>query len=44
MAAPIIRALSITRGIHEIRVVGTALGDDSGAVGAACLVLDQTAS
>jgi predicted NBD/HSP70 family sugar kinase len=44
VATPIIRGLSITRGIHEIRVVGTSLGDDAGAVGAACLVLDETAS
>lgn len=44
IATPIIRDLSITRGIHEIRIVGSALGDDAGAVGAACLVLDGTAS
>jgi predicted NBD/HSP70 family sugar kinase len=42
--AAIIRQLSITRGIHAIEVVGTDLGDDVGAIGAACLVLDETAS
>jgi predicted NBD/HSP70 family sugar kinase len=42
--AGIIQATSITRDIHPIRVVGTALGEDVGAIGAACLVLDTKAS
>jgi predicted NBD/HSP70 family sugar kinase len=33
---------SDTRGIHTIEVVGTGVGDDVGAVGAACLVLEHT--
>jgi predicted NBD/HSP70 family sugar kinase len=44
VVAAIIRKNSITRGIHPIDVVGTALGEDVGAIGAACLVLDETAS
>ncbi|MCU1556373.1 MAG: xylose repressor [Microbacteriaceae bacterium] len=40
----IIQATSITRDIHPIRVVGTALGEDVGAIGAACLVLDNKTS
>jgi predicted NBD/HSP70 family sugar kinase len=42
--AGIIQAGSITRDIHPIRVVGTGLGEDVGAIGAACLVLDTKAS
>ncbi len=42
--AEIIRRTSITRELHPIRVVGTALGEDVGAIGAACLVLDTMAS
>ena len=33
---------SATRKIHAIEVVGTGVGDDVGAVGAACLVLEHT--
>jgi predicted NBD/HSP70 family sugar kinase len=33
---------SATRKIHGIEVVGTGVGDDVGAVGAACLVLEHT--
>ncbi|HWK93429.1 MAG TPA: ROK family transcriptional regulator [Luteimicrobium sp.] len=32
------------RALHDFEVVGSGLGDDVGAVGAACLVLDQTLS
>lgn len=32
----------IMRDIHDVRIVGTAIGDEVGAVGAAALVLDQT--
>jgi predicted NBD/HSP70 family sugar kinase len=32
---------SATRGVREIPVTGTIVGDDVGAVGAACVVLDQ---
>jgi predicted NBD/HSP70 family sugar kinase len=44
VVAAIIREGSITRRIHPIDVVGTGLGEDVGAIGAACLVLDETAS
>ena len=33
---------SATRKIHEIEVVGTGVGEDVGAIGAACLVLEHT--
>jgi predicted NBD/HSP70 family sugar kinase len=33
--------LLVARGLHRIEVKGTALGDDVGAIGAACLVLDE---
>ena len=33
--------LRIARGLHDVTVVGTALGDDVGAIGAACLILDE---
>ncbi|MCR2812668.1 ROK family transcriptional regulator [Microbacterium sp. zg.Y1090] len=33
--------LRVARGLHDVRVSGTALGDDVGAIGAACLVLDE---
>lgn len=35
---------SATRAIHTIPVIGTAVGDDVGAVGAACVVLDSVLS
>jgi predicted NBD/HSP70 family sugar kinase len=38
----LIEANSATRKIHGIEVVGTGVGDDVGAVGAACLVLEHT--
>jgi predicted NBD/HSP70 family sugar kinase len=41
---PIVAASPFVRKMHETRVVNTALGDDVGAVGAGCLVLDQTLS
>lgn len=34
--------LRATRSIHPVRVVGTTVGDEVGAVGAACLILDHT--
>jgi predicted NBD/HSP70 family sugar kinase len=34
-------ALTIARSVHRIGVVGTGVGEDVGAVGAACLVLDE---
>lgn len=33
---------SATRKIHGIEVVGTGVGEDVGAIGAACLVLEHT--
>jgi predicted NBD/HSP70 family sugar kinase len=42
--AAIVRERSITRGLHRLEVRGTKLGDDAGAIGAACLVLDTVAS
>lgn len=33
--------LLVARGVHRVSVAGTALGEDVGAVGAACLVLDE---
>jgi predicted NBD/HSP70 family sugar kinase len=33
--------LTIARSIHRIQVVGTGVGEDVGAIGAACLVLDH---
>lgn len=41
---PIVASSPFVGKMHETRVTGTALGDDVGAVGAACLVLDQTLS
>lgn len=38
----LVREASATRKIHEIEVVGTGVGEDVGAVGAACLVLEHT--
>ena len=38
---PILSKESIARQLHEIRIVGTALGGDVAAIGAACLVLDN---
>jgi predicted NBD/HSP70 family sugar kinase len=38
----LIEANSATRKIHGTEVVGTGVGDDVGAVGAACLVLEHT--
>ncbi|MGY3379427.1 putative NBD/HSP70 family sugar kinase [Arthrobacter sp. TE12231] len=38
----LVEANSATRKIHGIEVVGTGVGDDVGAVGAACLVLEHT--
>ena len=38
----LIEANSATRKIHGIQVVGTGVGEDVGAVGAACLVLEHT--
>ncbi len=38
----LVRDGSATRKIHEIEVVGTGVGEDVGAVGAACLVLEHT--
>ncbi|MEC5191125.1 MULTISPECIES: ROK family transcriptional regulator [unclassified Arthrobacter] len=37
----LVRELSDTRKIHEIDVVGTGVGEDVGAIGAACLVLEH---
>lgn len=34
-------ALRVARGLHPVTVSGTALGSDVGAIGAACLVLDE---
>ena len=31
----------VTRGLHRVTVTSTSLGDDVGAIGAACLVLDE---
>lgn len=36
----LLSALLVARGLHRVDVAGTALGDDVGAIGAACLVLD----
>ncbi|MET1021101.1 MAG: ROK family transcriptional regulator [Arthrobacter sp.] len=38
----LVAAASATRKIHAIEVVGTGVGEDVGAVGAACLVLEHT--
>jgi predicted NBD/HSP70 family sugar kinase len=38
----LVRESSATRRIHAIEVVGTGVGEDVGAVGAACLVLEHT--
>jgi predicted NBD/HSP70 family sugar kinase len=38
----LVRENSATRKIHEIEVVGTGVGEDVGAIGAACLVLEHT--
>lgn len=38
----LVRKNSATRKIHAVEVVGTGIGDDVGAVGAACLVLEHT--
>ena len=38
----LVRENSATRKIHEIGVVGTGVGEDVGAIGAACLVLEHT--
>ena len=38
----ILEDLRATRSIHPIRIVGTTVGDEVGAVGAACLILDHT--
>ena len=38
----LVRAGSATQKIHEIEVVGTGVGEDVGAIGAACLVLEHT--
>ena len=37
----LVREGSATRKIHEIEVVGTGVGEDVGAIGAACLVLER---
>jgi predicted NBD/HSP70 family sugar kinase len=42
--ADIVQSASITHDIHTIDVVGTGLGEDVGAIGAACLVLDNKTS
>lgn len=36
----LLTALLVARGLHHVDVAGTGLGDDVGAIGAACLVLD----
>lgn len=41
---PVITSWPFVEKSHDIRVVSTQLGEDVGAVGAACLVLDQTLS
>jgi predicted NBD/HSP70 family sugar kinase len=41
---PMISSSPFVDKMHDIRVVSTHLGEDVGAVGAACLVLDQTLS
>lgn len=38
----LLEQLSVTRSIRRVPVVGTSAGDDVGAVGAACLVLERT--
>ncbi len=38
----LVRECSATKKIHEIEVVGTGVGEDVGAIGAACLVLEHT--
>jgi predicted NBD/HSP70 family sugar kinase len=38
----LVRENSATKKIHEIEVVGTGVGEDVGAIGAACLVLEHT--
>jgi len=40
----LLTSLLVTRGLHRITVRGTTLGDDVGATGAACLVLDDALS
>ena len=42
--ASIVKSSSVTRTVHDIEVVGTGLGEDIGAIGAACLVLDNKTS
>jgi hypothetical protein len=42
--ASIVHSGSVTRAVHDIDIVGTGLGEDVGAIGAACLVLDNKTS
>ncbi|GAP60246.1 ROK family protein [Arthrobacter sp. Hiyo1] len=39
---PLLAANSAANSIHGIEVVGTGVGEDVGAIGAACLVLEHT--
>lgn len=39
-----VQSQSLAAAVHPVHVVGTALGEDVGALGAACLVLDTTLS
>ncbi|WP_353112560.1 ROK family transcriptional regulator [Microbacterium sp.] len=38
---PIVAERAIARQLHEVKIVGTTLGSDVAAIGAACLVLDR---
>ncbi|GAA3922551.1 ROK family transcriptional regulator [Microbacterium invictum] len=37
----VLSGLLVARGLHHVEIVGTSLGEDVGAIGAACLVLDE---
>ncbi|WP_129663456.1 ROK family transcriptional regulator [Phytoactinopolyspora endophytica] len=41
---PVLDAATTVRNVHGVSVVGTSVGEDVGAVGAACLVLDHSFS
>ena len=38
---PLLDELTDARSVHRVEVVGTGVGEDVGAIGAACLVLDD---
>ncbi|OAH49780.1 ROK family transcriptional regulator [Microbacterium oleivorans] len=38
---PLLDEMRVARGVHPLSIAGTALGSDVGAIGAACLILDE---